>query len=85
MRCLIGQKVEAVIALGTAADAAWNAWKESPAGNGLHGGLRPVHPSHRAREFFEVNDKTKLAEATKKMLANWNAGLQIAISLRKTS
>ena len=72
---LIGQKIEAVIALGTAANAAWNAWKESPAGTAFSVAYAPIiHPTEP--ESSSGHDKAKLAEATKKMLANWNAGLQ---------
>ena len=69
---LIGQKVEAVIALGTAANAAWHAWKESPAGKTFSVAYAPIiHPTEP--ESSSGHDKTKLAEATKKMLANWSA------------
>ena len=73
---LIGQKVEAVVALGTAADAAWKAWKLTPNGAAFRRCLCSVYPSHGAGEFFEERQE-KLAEATKKMLENWNAGLQM--------
>ncbi len=72
---LIGQKIEAVLALGTAADTAWKAWKQTPNGTSLNIAYAPfIHPTEP--ESSSKNNKTKLAEATKKMLANWNSGLQ---------
>jgi uracil-DNA glycosylase len=73
---LIGQKVEAVIALGTAADAAWQAWKQTPSGKTFNVAYAPVtHPTEP--ESSSKNDKKKLADATKKLLQNWNSGLQV--------
>src|SRR5713226_2579054 len=72
---LTGQKVEAVIALGTAADAAWQEWKQTPSGQNFDVAYAPVtHPTEP--ESSSKNDKKKLAEATKKLLENWNSGLQ---------
>jgi uracil-DNA glycosylase len=72
---LIGQKVEAVIALGTAANGAWQAWKETPSGKIFNVAYAPViHPTEP--ESSSKNDKKKLSEATKKLLENWNSGLQ---------
>jgi hypothetical protein len=72
---LIGQKVEAVIALGTAADAAWQVWKQTPNGKTFSVAYAPVtHPTEP--ESSSKHDKKKLAAATKKLLANWNSGLQ---------
>src|SRR5260370_14480872 len=72
---LIGQKVEAVIALGTAADAAWQEWKQTPSGKNFDVPYAPAtHPTEP--ESSSKNDKKKLAEATKKLLENWNSGLQ---------
>ena len=73
---LIGKKVEAVVALGTAADAAWKAWKLTPNGAAFDIAYAPfIHPTEP--ESSSKNVKTKLAEATKKMLENWNSGLQV--------
>jgi len=73
---LVDQKVEAVLALGTAADAAWQAWKQTPSGTAFSGAYAPfIHPTEP--ESSSKGNKEKLVEATKKMLANWNAGLQI--------
>jgi uracil-DNA glycosylase len=72
---LAGTRVEAVVALGAAADDAWQMWKATPAGM-----ARPVayasvtHPTQP--ESSSKGDKTLRAKATKKLLQNWNAGLQ---------
>jgi len=50
---LIGRKIEAVIALGTAADAAWQAWKQTPSGKTFNVAYAPVYSSYGAGEFFE--------------------------------
>jgi uracil-DNA glycosylase len=72
---LIGQKVEAVIALGMAADAAWQAWKQTSNGKTFNVAYAPVtHPTQP--ESSSKNDKKKLAAATKKLLEDWNSGLQ---------
>jgi uracil-DNA glycosylase len=68
-------KIEAVLALGTAAAEAWQFWKATPAGQASDVAFAPItHPTQP--ESFSKNDKTKKALATKKMLANWNVGLQ---------
>jgi hypothetical protein len=72
---LIGKKVEAVIALGVAADGAWQAWKQTPNGKTFNVAYAPItHPTEP--ESSSKGDKTKLADATKKLLANWNSALQ---------
>lgn len=73
---LVNSQIEAVIALGVAADAAWHAWKQTPSGSAINVAYAPVtHPTQP--ESSSNNDKTKLAEATKKLLENWNSGLQV--------
>jgi len=68
-------KVEAVVALGTAADAAWSVWKQTPTGKNFSGGYAHItHPTQP--ESSSKNDKAKLAAATKTLLLNWNKGLQ---------
>jgi hypothetical protein len=73
---LLGSKVEGVIALGTAAADAWQMWKETTQGKNFNvafsGIIHPTEP-----ESSSKNDNKKLAAATKKMLQNWNAGLQV--------
>jgi len=72
---LVGSKVEGVIALGTAANDAWNMWKQTPTGHNFDVAFAPVtHPTQP--ESSSKGDKTKLAAAIKKLLQNWNAGLQ---------
>jgi hypothetical protein len=71
---LVGSKVEGVIALGMAADSAWQMWKSTTNGQGFNVAYAPIiHPTEP--ESSSKGDKTKLADATKKMLKNWNTGL----------
>jgi len=71
---LVGQQVEAVIALGEAADEAWQLWKASAAGQAVDVPFSAVtHPTQP--ESASKGDKTKLASATKKLLQNWNTAL----------
>ena len=73
---LASGKVEGVLALGTAAHDAWEMYKATPNGMALQVAYAPVtHPTQP--ESFSKGDKTKLASATKKMLNNWNAGLNL--------
>lgn len=72
---LVGQKVEGVLAVGQAADEAWQFWKETPAAQSVSVAYAFVtHPTQP--ESSSKGDKTKLAAATKKLLQNWNTGLQ---------
>jgi len=72
---LIGKRVEGVLALGHAADEAWQMWKATPAGAALDVAYAGVtHPTQP--ESSSKGDRTKLAQATKKMLKSWNVGLQ---------
>jgi len=72
---LVGTKVEAVVSLGAAADEAWQFWESTPAG--LASKVTHVTVTHPTQpESSSKGDKAKLATATKKLLQNWNAGLQ---------
>lgn len=72
---LVGRQVEAVLALGQAADEAWQFWNESPAGrSGQVAYAAVTHPTQP--ESSSKRDKAKLAAATTKMLQNWNTALQ---------
>jgi hypothetical protein len=72
---LVGTRVEAVLALGKAADKAWQAWKSSPDGEALDIAFAAVtHPTQP--ESSSKGDREKLARATKTLLKNWNVGLQ---------
>jgi uracil-DNA glycosylase len=70
-----GGKVEAVITLGTAAAEAWQFWKATTAGQASKVAFAPV--THLTEpESSSKGDKTKLAQATKALLSNWNVALQ---------
>jgi uracil-DNA glycosylase len=72
---MISARIEAVLALGTAAAEAWQLWKATPAGQASQVPFAPItHPTQP--ESSANNDNTKKALATKRMLANWNVGLQ---------
>jgi hypothetical protein len=72
---LLGKQVEAVVALGGAAHEAWQMWKATPQGQALNVAYAPVtHPTQP--ESSAKGDKAKRAEATTKLLKNWNVGLQ---------
>jgi hypothetical protein len=73
---LVGKKVEGVITLGMAAHAAWEMWKQTDSGQAKNVAFAAVtHPTQP--ESSSKGDKDKLAEATKKLLQNWNEGLRI--------
>ena len=72
---LVGCKVEAVVALGQAADEAWRLWKASSAAQSAAVAYAAVtHPTQP--ESSSKGEKVKLAAATKKLLQNWNTALQ---------
>lgn len=72
---LASGKVEAVLSLGTAAQEAWQLWKAMPAGQASNITFASVtHPTQP--ESSSGSDKAKLAQATKKLLRNWNLALQ---------
>ncbi|MFT3720550.1 uracil-DNA glycosylase family protein [Pseudorhodoferax sp.] len=72
---LVGTQVEAVIALGTAANEAWQMWTATPSGQAARFAYAAVtHPTQP--ESSSQNDKAKLAAATAKLLKNWNTALQ---------
>jgi uracil-DNA glycosylase len=73
---LVGAKVEAVLALGQAADEAWRMWRATAAGQSVDVAYAAVtHPTQP--ESSSQGDKVKLAAATRKLLQNWNAALQV--------
>lgn len=73
---LVGSRVEDVVALGMAANEAWQMWKATPQGQTFNVVFAPItHPTQP--ESSSKGDKTKLAAATSKMLQNWNEGLQV--------
>jgi uracil-DNA glycosylase len=72
---LVAQGIEAVIALGQAANTAWTLWKATPDGQTVQVPFVAItHPTQP--ESFSDNDKVALAVATKKMLRNWNVALE---------
>lgn len=71
---LVGQKVEAVVALGTLADSAWSEWRRTANGTKFTGSYaKIIHPTQP--ESASRGDTTKCAALTKAMLQNWNAAL----------
>ena len=73
---LVGGHIEAVLALGTAADEAWQFWKATPVAQSLKVAYAAVtHPTQP--ESSSRGDKAKLAAATKKLLQDWNKALQV--------
>jgi uracil-DNA glycosylase len=71
-----GSRIEVAVSLGELADHAWTAWKTTPTGaaaNIQH--ARITHPTQP--ESSSKKDPVKLATATRAMLQNWNAGLQL--------
>jgi hypothetical protein len=68
-------KIDAVIALGSLATSAWEAWTSSPDGSGS--APKFVHITHPTQpESSAGNNAAKHAAAIKAMLENWNRGLQ---------
>jgi len=73
---LIGTQVEAVVALGTLANTAWQAWKATPASAGVNVPFQHVtHPTFP--EGAGGSNPAKHAALTAQMLQNWNAALPI--------
>jgi hypothetical protein len=72
---LAKRRIEAVVAFGGLADAAYSQWLQSKAGKAAkHPAYEPVpHPTYP--ESSSRGDRTKLAQATAKMLAAWNDAL----------
>jgi uracil-DNA glycosylase len=72
---LAGGRIEGVVALGTAAHEAWDMYRATPEGAAAAVAFAPItHPTQPESSSQHV--ATKLAAATKKMLANWNVGLE---------
>jgi len=67
--------VEAVVALGSLADGAWQAWKGASAGHDYPGGYAHItHPTQP--ESSSGGDPQKLKAAIAAMLQNWNVALE---------
>jgi uracil DNA glycosylase superfamily protein len=72
---LVGTGVEAVVALGRLAGKAFQAWKDTPAGQGVEVAFeRITHPT--APESSAGGDPDRYAEAVAAMLRNWNGALE---------
>jgi uracil-DNA glycosylase len=66
--------IEAVVALGTLAENAWQTWKRTPKGQATS--VAFVHVTHPTQpESFSRGDAAKHAAAIKALLENWNAAL----------
>ena len=75
---LLDSKIEAVVALGIHATEAWQMWKDTPNGKESDIAFCTItHPTFP--ESFSKGDRTKLIESTKKMLQNWNKGLEMLV------
>ena len=69
-----GNMIEAVVALGSLADDAWQKWKQTPVGQGYSPAYAHVtHPTEP--ESSSGGDPAKLKAAIAAMLANWNQAL----------
>jgi uracil-DNA glycosylase len=68
-------QLDVVIALGSLADGAWQTWRVTPTGERNDPPYAHIiHPTEP--DSASGGDPTKLAQATKAMLANWNQALQ---------
>ena len=75
-------EIEAVIALGHLADAAWKAWRQTVGGKAHSPAYQHVtHPTQP--ESSSGGDPAKLAAAIEAMLTNWNEALQALYPLAK--
>jgi hypothetical protein len=71
---LVDLHVEAVMAFGRLADAAWQHWKATPAGTALDVPYQALrHPTYP--ENSSGGNLQKRSEAMKAMLDEWNADL----------
>jgi hypothetical protein len=67
-------QIEAVLSLGQLADDAWHKWAQTPSGQAHSPAYQHVtHPTQP--ESSSGPDATKLKQAIKAMLANWNEAL----------
>lgn len=72
---LVDSNVEAVVAFGRLAQAAWDMWRETPTGSGFDGAFAPcIHPTFP--ESSSGGNADALAEATARLLENWNEALE---------
>ena len=72
---LVDTGVEAVVALGRLADRAFQAWKATPAGQGVEVAYQRItHPT--APESSARGDEAAYERAVEAMLRNWNQALE---------
>jgi Uracil DNA glycosylase superfamily len=72
---LVGRDVEAVVALGGLADAAFQSWRATKTGQGVEVAYQHIrHPTYP--ESASAAGQTTKAEAMKVMLAGWNEALK---------
>jgi uracil-DNA glycosylase len=72
---LVNTQVEAVVALGVLAEAAWNGWKATGPGLSVNVPfVKIIHPTQP--QSASKGDKQKLSDLTRKLLENWNQALQ---------
>ena len=73
---IVGQRVEAVIALGSLAESAFMSWRDTPAGSAAAVTFRRIrHPTFP--ESASAAGQTTKAEATREMLSEWNEALDV--------
>ncbi len=77
LRAIFGSnQIEAVLALGSLADDAWQKWRQTPVGQGYTPGYQHVtHPT--APESSAGGDPEKLKAGIAAMLHNWNQALAV--------
>jgi hypothetical protein len=76
LEALIGQdKVQAVVAFGSLAAAAWSQYTATPAGAASKA-LPYFHVTHPTAPSSSAHDPAGVAAATKAMLAGWNTALE---------
>jgi hypothetical protein len=71
---LDGGRIEAVVALGTLADHAWNVFRGSPAGANVNVRYEPI--THPTAPESAGGTGAQHAAAIARMLQNWNGALQ---------
>lgn len=72
---LVDSSVEAVVSFGRLARIAWEAWRETPTGAAIDVAFAAcIHPTFP--ESSSGGNPDELAEATQRLLDNWNEGLE---------
>ena len=71
---IVGKEVEAVVALGSLAESAWQTWKRTSDGKSVDVAFRRI--THPTQPEAAGGGAAKHAAAIKRMLVNWNEALQ---------